>query len=136
MPPLAAAAIVETAPCPSRIPVATLATDETAQAVALPSTRHEMKAGGMPVAAAFIPAIVETPSCPSRIPVATLAADESASCLSTDALPHMGAASAVRGSGKRPRCAWGGDSHTTGVVVKSLLPDGHGSARRSTDALG
>ena len=75
-------AIVETASCPSRIPVATLATDETAQAVALPSTRHEMKVGGMPVAAAFIPAIVETPSCPSRIPVATLAADGSASCLS------------------------------------------------------
>ena len=50
--------------------------------------------------------------------------------------PHMGVASAVRGSGKRPRCAWGGDSHTTGVVVKSLSPDGHGSVRRSTDALG
>ena len=46
----------------------------------------------------------------------------------------MGAASAVRGSGKRPRCAWGGDLVTTGVVVKSLLPDGHGSACRSSDA--
>jgi len=81
--PVAAVAIVETASCPSRIPVATLATDETAQAVALPSTRHEMTVGGMPVAAVFIPAIVETASRPSRMPVATLAADESALCSST-----------------------------------------------------
>ena len=75
----------ETASCRSRIPVATLATDETAQAVALPSDRHEMTVGGMPVAAM---AIVETASCPSRIPVATLATDETAQAVALPSDRH------------------------------------------------
>ena len=67
-------------------PVATLATDETAQAVALTSTRHEMMAGdGMPVVAM---AIVETASCPSRIPVATLATDETAQAVALPSTRH------------------------------------------------